>query len=377
MQTLNIILRADVRGSIEAIRKELGKLQHPEVQIKILQATVGGITEADVHLADASDAVIIGFNVVADEAARTLAEQRGVQIRRYDIIYQVTEDLRAALEGMLRPEKQEKEMGRALVQRTFHISRVGTVAGCRVLAGTITARRAHAPDPRKPRHRRLRAGIAAARKGRRPRSPRRHGMRHQAGRLQRPQGRRRPGSLQDRGDPADLCREFMMSLRRVQKAAEAIREVVSMAILAELKDPRVRDVTVTYVEVSADLRHAKVHVSVMGDETRQQLSLRGLQNAAGFLQAKIADRIDIRYTPRLSFLLDQGVKRSIAVAQILREVLPPEKPAESAAECRGNGRREPASRRPASRPRTVLRPTPISIPIPNRSDWTSAPNVQE
>ena len=137
VQTLNIILRADVRGSIEAIRKELGKLQHAEVQIKILQATVGGITEADVHLADASDAVIIGFSVVADEAARLLAEQRGVQIRRYDIIYQVTEDLRAALEGMLRPEMREKDLGRALVQRTFHISRVGTVAGCRVLAGAI------------------------------------------------------------------------------------------------------------------------------------------------------------------------------------------------------------------------------------------------
>jgi translation initiation factor IF-2 len=138
VQTLNIILRADVRGSIEAIRKELTKLEHAEVQIKILQATVGGITEADVHLADASDAVIIGFSVVADEAARTLAEQRGVQIRRYDIIYQVTEDLRAALEGMLRPEKREKDLGRALIQRTFHISRVGTVAGCRVLAGAIT-----------------------------------------------------------------------------------------------------------------------------------------------------------------------------------------------------------------------------------------------
>ncbi len=134
----------------------------------------------------------------------------------------------------------------------------------------------------------------------------------------------------------------MMSLRRVQKAAEAIREVVSMAILAELKDPRVRDVTVTYVEVSPDLRHAKVHVSVMGDETRQQLSLRGLQNAAGFLQAKIAERIDIRYTPRLSFLLDQGVKRSIAVAQILQQVLPPERPAEAgppAAEEASPGRR--------------------------------------
>ncbi len=98
-----------------------------------------------------------------------------------------------------------------------------------------------------------------------------------------------------------------------------------MAILAELKDPRIRDVTVTYVEVSPDLRHAKVHVSVMGDETRQNLSLRGLQSAAGFLQSKIAERIEIRYTPKLSFLLDQGVKRSIAVAQILQQVLPPEK----------------------------------------------------
>ena len=115
--------------------------------------------------------------------------------------------------------------------------------------------------------------------------------------------------------------------RRTEKAAEAIREVVSMAILSELSDPRVRDVTVTYVEASADLRYAKVHVSVMGDEARQKLTLRGLQSAAGFLQAKIAARIDIRYTPKLSFLLDQGVKRSIAVAQILQQVLPKDKAA--------------------------------------------------
>ncbi len=102
-----------------------------------------------------------------------------------------------------------------------------------------------------------------------------------------------------------------------------------MAILVELNDPRVRDVTVMFVEVSRDLRYAKVHVSVMGDETRQNLTLRGLQSAAGFLQAKIAERIDIRYTPKLSFLLDQGVKRSIAVAKILREVLPPEETEEA------------------------------------------------
>ena len=113
-----------------------------------------------------------------------------------------------------------------------------------------------------------------------------------------------------------------MPSRRVQKAAEAIREVVSMAILADLQDPRVRNVTVTYVEVSGDLRQAKVHVSVMGDETQQKLSHRGLQNSAGFLQAKIAQRIDLRYTPRLTFVLDQGVKQSIEISRLLQEMLP-------------------------------------------------------
>jgi len=137
VQTLNLILRADTRGSIEAIRKELDKLEHPEVRLRVLQALVGGITEADVHLAHASDAVIIGFNVVPDESARRLAEQLGVQIRRYDIIYQISDDLKAAVEGMLKPLQRERELGRALVQRVFRISRVGTVAGCRVLAGNI------------------------------------------------------------------------------------------------------------------------------------------------------------------------------------------------------------------------------------------------
>jgi len=135
--TLNLILRADVRGTIEAIRKELQKLEHPEVKIRILQAMVGGVSEADVALADASDAVIIAFNVVPDERARSLAEELGVQVRRYDIIYQVTDDLRKALEGMLAPEKREAELGRAIVQRTFSISRLGVIAGCRVIAGVI------------------------------------------------------------------------------------------------------------------------------------------------------------------------------------------------------------------------------------------------
>ncbi|OHB80349.1 MAG: ribosome-binding factor A [Planctomycetes bacterium RBG_16_64_10] len=113
-----------------------------------------------------------------------------------------------------------------------------------------------------------------------------------------------------------------MSSRRIRKAAQAIREVVSMAILAELKDPRIADVTVTYVELTPDMRTAKVHVSVMGDDKKQTLCLYGLRHSAGFLQQKITQRIDSRHTPRLEFLLDMGVKKSIQITQILAELFP-------------------------------------------------------
>jgi len=110
--------------------------------------------------------------------------------------------------------------------------------------------------------------------------------------------------------------------RRLLKAAEAIREVVSMAILTELRDPRVKNVTVVSVDVAPDMKSAKVNISIMGDEKQQALTLSGLQNAAGFLQKKIADRIETRYIPKLTFVIDKGVKNSLEVLRILNEVLP-------------------------------------------------------
>ena len=109
-----MIIRADVKGSIEAIQKELGKISHPEVQIKILQALAGGVTVGDVRLADASSAVIVCFNVVANEDARALADELGAEIRRYDVIYKITDDLKATLEGKLKPEEH---VGRGLAWR--------------------------------------------------------------------------------------------------------------------------------------------------------------------------------------------------------------------------------------------------------------------
>ena len=137
VSTLNLIIRADTQGSIEAIKKELGKLDHPEVQIKILQATVGGVTPADVTLASASDAVILAFNVVPDDAARSVADDKRVEIRRYEVIYKLTEDIKSTLEGKLKPMEETVEQGTAMVLKTFTISRTGTVAGCRVMRGTI------------------------------------------------------------------------------------------------------------------------------------------------------------------------------------------------------------------------------------------------
>ena len=137
-QDLPLILKADTPGSIEALRGELGKFVHPEVRVQVLHHGVGGVNESDVMLAVASGAVIIAFHVVPDEKARQVADAEGVEVRRYDVIYEVVDHIKLALEGLLAPEEVEVSTGRAVVLQTFHISRFGTIAGSRVLNGTIT-----------------------------------------------------------------------------------------------------------------------------------------------------------------------------------------------------------------------------------------------
>ncbi|MEX1229299.1 MAG: translation initiation factor IF-2 [Planctomycetaceae bacterium] len=136
-QDLPLIIKADTLGSLEALRSELGKFDHPEVRVKLLHEGVGGVNESDVSLASASGAIIIAFHVIPEDRAQSLAEQLGVDVRRYNIIYEVTDDIKLALEGLLTPERVQVSTGRAIVLRTFHISRFGTVAGCRVLNGNI------------------------------------------------------------------------------------------------------------------------------------------------------------------------------------------------------------------------------------------------
>lgn len=137
VQELPLIIKADTPGSIEALKHELDKFDHPEVKINLLHAAVGGVNESDVYLASASGAIIVAFHVIAEDRAQQLAEQEGVEIRRYEIIYEVTDQIKRSLEGLLAPERKQVSTGRAIVLQTFAISRVGTIAGCRVLSGTI------------------------------------------------------------------------------------------------------------------------------------------------------------------------------------------------------------------------------------------------
>jgi translation initiation factor IF-2 len=134
---LPLVLKADVQGSTEAIEGALNKLGTDEVGAQVLQSGVGGITESDVILAHASGGAIIGFNVRADKQARERAKRDGVEIRYYNIIYNVVDDVKAALSGMLAPETREKFLGNAEILEVFTISKVGKVAGCRVIEGVV------------------------------------------------------------------------------------------------------------------------------------------------------------------------------------------------------------------------------------------------
>ena len=136
-KTLSIIIKSDVQGSYEAMAHALPKISTDEVKVNIVHCGVGGITESDVNLALASKAVIIGFNTRADAMARKLAESAGVDIRYYNIIYEALDDVKAALSGMLTPEKKESVLGMVEVRQVFKISKVGTVAGCMVLDGLV------------------------------------------------------------------------------------------------------------------------------------------------------------------------------------------------------------------------------------------------
>jgi translation initiation factor IF-2 len=137
IQDLNLVLKGDVVGSVEAAISELSKIQHPEVRVSVIHQGVGGITENDIMLASASNAMVVGFNVRPNAEARSLADREGVEIRTYRVIYQLTEDIEQALVGMLKPVTMEATLGEVEVRQIFRVSRLGTIAGSYVTSGTV------------------------------------------------------------------------------------------------------------------------------------------------------------------------------------------------------------------------------------------------
>jgi translation initiation factor IF-2 len=137
VQDLNVIVKADVQGSVEAVVGELAKIEHPEVRVNVIHTGIGAISESDIMLASASNAIVAGFNVRPNAEARALAEREGVDLRTYRVIYQLTDDIQQALVGMLAPEQVEETLGEAEVRQLFRASRLGVIAGCYVTSGVI------------------------------------------------------------------------------------------------------------------------------------------------------------------------------------------------------------------------------------------------
>ncbi|MDD3073181.1 MAG: translation initiation factor IF-2, partial [Eubacteriales bacterium] len=140
VKELNLLLKSDVQGTTEALKQSLNKIKVQDIKVNIIHDGVGGINQSDVSLASASGAIIIGFNVRPDTQAQRLAEEEDVEIRLYRVIYDVIDDVRLALKGLLEPEFKEKVMGRVEVRNTFRHSKLGTIAGCYVIDGKVTNR---------------------------------------------------------------------------------------------------------------------------------------------------------------------------------------------------------------------------------------------
>ncbi len=134
---LNIVLKADVQGSVEALKDSLTKISTDEVKVRIVSAGVGGINESDANLAISSNAIIFGFNVRADASARKIIEENEIDLRYYSIIYEIIDDVKAAIGGMLSPEIKEEIIGLAEVRDVFRSSKLGAIAGCMVVEGTV------------------------------------------------------------------------------------------------------------------------------------------------------------------------------------------------------------------------------------------------
>ena len=274
------MLKADVQGSLEACTESLRKLERDDVKLVIVHRGVGGITENDVQLAKASNATIIGFNVRPDKRSRELAASEGVEIRTYEIIYKLIEEIEAAMLGLLTPVFEEVVTGEAEVREVFRIPRVGAIAGCFVRDGVITRGSEGALLARGHDHLEGHDHVAASLQGRRARGRRGLRVRHRALGLPGPQGGRRHRDLRRARDSAHgISHGALLGLDhpypRSARVNQILREVISdeLVRISDV-DERLGLLTVTGVETSPDMRHAMVYLDSSRTEAKDALEER-------------------------------------------------------------------------------------------------------
>ncbi len=285
-----VVVKGDVQGSVEAITAAVEKLGNDEVMARVIHGGVGGVTELDVTLAEASKAVILGFNVRAHKEARELAEQAGIEIRYYNIIYNLVDDVKAALSGMLSPTLRETMLGNAQILEIFHISKVGNVAGCRVTDGVVQ-RGAHVRlirdnvvvhEGKLSTLKRFKDEVGAG--------PGRPGMRHGVRELSGHARRRRHRVLQRRGNPPHAVRacgrEGRNMRANVTRAAEGFdRRSFTVAEILRMQDAGIisEDENFELIEGEIVPMQAKTHVHeliksalTLGDRSRACRTICGL-----------------------------------------------------------------------------------------------------
>ncbi|KAI4453276.1 translation initiation factor if-2-related [Holotrichia oblita] len=292
LKSLNVIIKTDVQGSLEALKGSLVKIANDEVRVTPIHGGVGGINESDIMLAKASGAIIIGFNVRADSNAKIVAEKEQIDIRLYSVIYDAVDDITKAMKGMLKPKFEETLLGQAEVRETFRITGVGVVAGCYVTSGKIL---------RNCKLRVYRDNVIAY-----------------------------EGTMlalkRFKEDVKEVAAGFEcgISIQNFNdiKVGDVFEAYKLDEVERRVKDPRLTEMyTLTGVKTDTELSTAKVFVSIFStDEKKAELTLKAIKDSAGLIRQILSKEMHIRSVPKFEFVLDKQGEHSQRIEQILSEI---------------------------------------------------------
>ena len=332
---LRIILKRDVSGSLGAITHALEQLDQDEIRLNVLLEGAGDITDNDIMLAAASNAIVVGFNTKITDTARRAAEAEGVDVRLYDIIYKLTDDVEAALKGLLEPEVVEVVEGRAEVRQIIRVGKNTVIAGSFVTDGRIVrggnarvwrSSKVIATD-RIESLRRFRDDVRevlAELRVRHRHSPNFHEIRRatSSSAITSPDGRgrrARRGQLTACNCDPPRFGDSSMS-QRTERVDELLRQEIGAIVSREVADPRIGFATITGVETTHDLRHAKVWVSVIGQPAERDAAVAALRHAMPFVRHELGKRLRIKRIPDLHVHLDDTAERGTRILQLLAEL---------------------------------------------------------